>query len=63
MYSTGGIVLLIIGLAMIWLARPNKEGQNPALFRNGFIQVVWPALCLAILVAGIAGIVRGLGLA
>ena len=63
MYLTGGIVLLIIGVAMIWLARPNKEGQHAAPFRGDFIRVIWPALCLAILVAGIAGIVRGLGLA
>ena len=61
MYLTSGIVLLIIGVAMIWLAKPNKDGQTPALFRRGFLYVVWPALCLAILVAGIGGIVSALG--
>ena len=62
MYMAGGIVLLIIGVAMIWLTKPNKEGRNPAFVRSAFMEMVWPIACLVVLVAGAAGVLQGFGL-
>jgi hypothetical protein len=62
MYLAGGLVLLIIGVAMVWLAKPNKEGQNPAFVRNAFMAMLWPVACLVVLTASTAGILRGFGL-
>jgi hypothetical protein len=53
-----GIVLLIIGLAMVLLARPNKHG-NSRIPLTDSVAVVYPAICLAFFAFGLTIIFMG----
>jgi hypothetical protein len=55
----GGVVLLALGAAMVWLALPDERGVNPAFFRGLFMETVWPVACLMVLVLGATVAVRG----
>ncbi len=55
----GGVVLLALGLAMVRVALPDKQGVHPAFFRNPFVTMVWPVACLMVLVLGGTVAVRG----
>jgi hypothetical protein len=55
----GGVVLLALGVAMVRVAMPGKEGVHPAFFRNPFVTMVWPVACLMVLVLGATAAVRG----
>jgi hypothetical protein len=48
-----GIVLLIIGLGMVFIARPNKYGNRRIPLTDSVV-VVYPAICLAFLAFGLA---------
>ena len=55
-----GIGALVVGFAMIWFAMPNKAGENPRLLRTGFMQMIYPAVVLMFVVAGIAELLQAL---
>jgi hypothetical protein len=54
----GGIILLVIGVLMVWVAKPSKEGVSPAFFRGIFMVELWPVACLLVMVLGVAGILK-----
>jgi hypothetical protein len=35
-----GVLCLVIGAALVYVAMPNKEGINPAFARSGFMQML-----------------------
>jgi hypothetical protein len=47
-----GIVLLVIGVGMVLIARPNKHG-NTRLPLTDSVVVVYPAICLAFFAFGL----------
>jgi hypothetical protein len=51
-----GIVLLIIGLGMVLLARPNKHGNRRIPLTDSAV-VVYPAICLAFFAFGLVIII------
>jgi hypothetical protein len=53
-----GIVLLITGLGMIFVALPNGEGVPPS-FLSGSVEMFYPAVSIALMTFGIAMIVLG----
>ena len=55
MNLTLGIVLLIIGVGMLLLARPNQYG-NRRLSMSRNILTVYPAICLAFIAFGLMAI-------
>jgi hypothetical protein len=55
MNLTLGIVLLIIGVGMLLLARPNQYG-NRRLSMSRSILTVYPAICLAFIAFGLMAI-------
>jgi hypothetical protein len=56
-----GISAFCVGIAMIWWGKPNKTGENPRLLRLGFMQMIYPAAVLAILVLGVAELLQAFG--
>jgi hypothetical protein len=54
MHSEGGVMNWVIGVLCLVIAMPNKEGINPAFARSGFMQMLYPTVCLGLLVAGAA---------
>lgn len=56
-----GIGALIVGIAMILWGKPNKAGENPRLLRLGFMQMIYPAIVLTVLVIGVAELLQVLG--
>jgi hypothetical protein len=56
-----GIATLVIGLAMIWFAMPNKQGKNPRFLRFGLAQMLYPVTALTFLVVGAAALISALG--
>jgi hypothetical protein len=50
-------VALVIGVAMIWLARPNAQGEHPRFLRRGLVQMVYPVVAMLFLVIGIAQLI------
>jgi hypothetical protein len=55
------IVAFAVGIAMIWLGKPNKAGENPAFLRISFMQMIYPAAVLTVLVIGIAEVIQAIG--
>lgn len=55
------ICAFAVGIVMIWLGRPNKAGENPAFLRIGFMQMIYPAAVLTVLVLGIAEVIQAFG--
>jgi hypothetical protein len=53
-----GIGALVIGLAMLWFAMPNKGGENPRFLRLGFVQMFYPAIVLLFVVIGLAELLK-----
>ena len=53
-----GIVLLIIGLGLVLLARPNKHG-NSRIPLSDSVAVVYPAICLVFFAFGLVLIFMG----
>ena len=51
----------VVGIAMIWWGKPNKAGENPRLLRLGFMQMIYPATVLTVLVVGVAEILQAFG--
>jgi hypothetical protein len=49
-----GIGALVFGFALVWFGMPNKTGENPRFLRNDFMQMIYPAIVLALMAAGIA---------
>jgi hypothetical protein len=49
-----GVGALIFAFAMVWLGMPNKSGESPRFLRNGLMQMIYPAIVLAVMVIGIA---------
>jgi hypothetical protein len=45
-----GAVLVALGLALVWIAMPNKAGVNPAFVRGTLAELVYPVLALGVLV-------------
>ncbi len=60
MYLTLSLVMLLAGAGMVWLGAPRK-GVSPAFMRNGAVEMLWPVVCLGLLVCGVAGLVTGTG--
>ncbi len=60
MYLTLSLVMLLAGASMVWLGAPRK-GVSPAFMRNGAVEMLWPVVCLGLLVCGVAGLVTGTG--
>jgi hypothetical protein len=58
---TSGMVILLMGIALVWFSKPNADGRKPAFLRNGVAEVLWPILCMVVLIAGVATIAHGLG--
>jgi hypothetical protein len=52
MYLLIGIVLLIIGVGMVFIARPNKDG-NRLIPLTDSVVVVYPAICLVFIAFGL----------
>jgi hypothetical protein len=44
-----GAVLVALGLALVWIAMPNKAGVNPA---GALAELLYPVLALGVLVLG-----------
>jgi hypothetical protein len=53
-----GTGALVIGLAMIWFAMPNRGGGNPRFLRLGFVQMFYPAIVLLFFVIGVAELLK-----
>ena len=54
-----GLVLLVIGLGLVLVVRPNREGKR--LFPvSGGLLVVYPAVCLAFIAFGLILVVMNL---
>ena len=47
-----GIVLLIIGVGMVFIARPNKHGHRRIPLTDSVL-VVYPAVCLGFIAFGL----------
>ena len=47
-----GIVLLIIGVGMVFIARPNKYGNRRIPLTDSMV-VVYPAICLVFIAFGL----------
>jgi hypothetical protein len=52
MYLGLGIVLVIVGLGMVLLARPNKHGNRRVPLTDSVL-VVYPAVCLGFIAFGL----------
>ena len=42
---------------MLWLAMPNKQGENPRFLRMGLVQMLYPVTVMLFLVIGIAQLI------
>jgi hypothetical protein len=51
-----GIVLLIIGLAMVFVGRPNRDGMSPR-FMTSSLLMLYPVFCLVFIAFGVALII------
>jgi hypothetical protein len=51
----------VVGIALIWFGMPNKAGENPRFLRFGFMQMIYPATVLAVLVVGVAELLQAFG--
>jgi hypothetical protein len=54
-----GVVALALGVMIIWVGSP-KGGVSPGFMRNGFMEMLYPIVCLAAFVVGVAGVLSGL---
>jgi hypothetical protein len=54
-----GAVLVALGLALVWIAMPNKAGVNPAFVRGALAELVYPVLALGVLVIGASLLLGG----
>jgi hypothetical protein len=46
-------------IAAIYVAMPNKGGESPRFLRSGAMDLLYPVLCLFLLVIGVAIIIGG----
>jgi hypothetical protein len=46
---TIGVVALVLGVAMVWVAMP-KGGVSPAFMRTGLMELFYPISCLIVLI-------------
>ncbi len=51
-----GVALLAIGLILVAIARP-RQGKTRPFVRGAFVELMYPVLCLAILVIGAAMVI------
>ena len=54
-----GAVCVLLGIAAVYVAMPNRRGESPRFIRNGVVGPVYPALCLLLLAMGLAIIFAG----
>lgn len=52
MYLAIGTVLVIIGVGMVFIARPNKHGNRRIPLKDS-VGVVYPAICLGFIAFGL----------
>ena len=57
--ATLGVVCVLLGIAAVYVAMPNRRGESPRFMRNGAAELLYPPLCLCLFVAGIAMIFAG----
>ena len=55
-----GIAMLIIGLVLIWIGRPDKTGLHPSFLRFNAAMVVYPPIILAFITMGAAAVINSL---
>ena len=53
-----GIAMLIIGLVLIWIGRPDKTGLHPSFLRFDAAMVVYPPIILAFITMGAAAVIE-----
>jgi hypothetical protein len=59
MTSLLGVVLLSVGTGLVVIAMP-RSGVPKRFLRSAFAELMYPVLCLAILVVGAATLIVGL---
>jgi hypothetical protein len=53
MNITAGILLLLVGVALVVVARP-KDGVPRTFMKGTFVEMLYPVLCLGVLVIGVS---------
>lgn len=48
-----GLLLIVVGVALVRFGMP-KQGVPPPFMRSGFMEMVYPTVCLGVLVFGLA---------
>jgi hypothetical protein len=54
-----GAVCFLLGIAAVYVAMPNKGGESPRFLRSGALDLLYPVLCLFLLIMGVAIIIGG----
>ncbi len=54
-----GVVWVLLGIAAVYVAMPNRRGESPRFIRHDVIGLVYPALCLLLFAMGLAMIFAG----
>lgn len=55
-----GTVSLVIAGALLWLALPNKQGQQPSFLKGALPEVLYPVTILLFLAIGVSQIIANL---
>jgi hypothetical protein len=53
-----GAACIVAGVALVFIARPNREGVSPRFLRSGSMQMLYPTICLGMFVVGVALLFR-----
>ena len=56
-----GLILLVLGVGLVLVSLPRKDGSLRPLVRGPFGQALVPTACLALITFGIAAIISNLG--
>ena len=54
-----GAACILLGVAAVYVAMPNRRGESPRFIRSGAFGLVYPALCLLLFAMGLAIIFAG----
>ncbi len=54
-----GAACVLLGIAAVYVAMPNRRGESPRFIRHDVIALVYPALCLLLFAMGLAMIFAG----
>jgi hypothetical protein len=49
-----GIAAIIVAAAMVWFGMPNRAGESPPFLRNSLLQMLYPAIVVAVVAFAIA---------